>query len=89
LPPRREGIKPLIALNKSDLTNHLRAPGSGWHPIGDMGYHVLPIGTQALGDAQERCCSTCLSIKTTLVLGPSGAGKSTLINRLAPGALVP
>ena len=87
-----EKIKPIIALNKSDLTEPF---GRAWERMGvyrDMGYSVVPL---ALKPKQEGIAATELAAlmpllagKTTLVLGPSGSGKSTFINRLLPGAQV-
>jgi ribosome biogenesis GTPase len=87
-----EKIKPIIALNKSDLTVPF---GQAWDRMGvyrDMGYNVVPL---ALKPKAEGIASTELSAllpllqgKTTLILGPSGSGKSTFINRLLPGAQV-
>ena len=80
-----EHIKPLIVLNKSDLTVlHARA-FARLEPYVAMGYSVLQGSFKSgdLGDLPER-----LKHKTTLVLGPSGTGKSTLINALVPNANV-
>jgi ribosome biogenesis GTPase / thiamine phosphate phosphatase len=80
-----EHIKPLIVLNKRDLTElHARA-FARLEPYIKMGYTVLQGAFKSgdLGDLPER-----LKHKTTLVLGPSGTGKSTLINALVPNANV-
>lgn len=87
-----EKIKPIIALNKSDLTEPF---GQAWERMGvyrDMGYTVVPL---ALKPKSEGVAATELAAllpllqgKTTLILGPSGSGKSTFINRLLPGAQV-
>jgi len=80
-----EHIKPIIVLNKRDLTElHARA-FARLEPYVKMGYTVLQgaFKTGDLGDLPER-----LKHKTTLVLGPSGTGKSTLINALVPNANV-
>jgi ribosome biogenesis GTPase len=80
-----EHIKPIIVLNKSDLTElHARA-FIRLAPYVKMGYTVLQGAFKSgdLGDLPER-----LKHKTTLVLGPSGTGKSTLINALVPNANV-
>ena len=87
-----EKIKPIIALNKSDLTEPF---GQAWERMGvyrDMGYTVVPL---ALKPKAEGIAATELAAmlplllgKTTLILGPSGSGKSTFINRLLPGAQV-
>ena len=80
-----EHIKPIIVLNKRDLTElHARA-FARLEPYVKMDYTVLQgaFKSGALGDLVER-----LKRKTTLVLGPSGTGKSTLINVLVPNANV-
>jgi ribosome biogenesis GTPase len=86
------GIRPLIALNKSDLTEAFakawerlapyRAMGDGTH------YPVLPLALTQPEGADRALLMQHLAGKTTLVLGPSGSGKSTLINLLVPGATV-
>jgi ribosome biogenesis GTPase len=80
-------ISPIIALNKSDLTEPFARAWDWLAPYRHMGYDVLPL---SLADAAagRAALSQRLAGKTTLVLGPSGAGKSTLINCLIPGALV-
>jgi len=87
-----EKIRPIIALNKSDLAGPF---GRAWERMGayrEMGYQVVPL---ALKPKAEDVAATDLAQlmplmqgKTTLVLGPSGSGKSTLINRLIPNAQV-
>jgi ribosome biogenesis GTPase len=80
-----EHIKPIIVLNKRDLTElHARALAR-LEPYVKMGYNVLQGAFKSgdLDDLPER-----LKHKTTLVLGPSGTGKSTLINALVPNANV-
>jgi ribosome biogenesis GTPase len=87
-----EKIKPLIALNKSDLTEPF---GRAWERMGvyrNMGYSVLPLALKPKAEGMVATEFTdllpFLKGKTTLILGPSGSGKSTFINRLLPGALV-
>ncbi len=87
-----EKIKPIIALNKSDLVEPF---GQAWARMGvyrDMGYTVVPLALKpkAEGIAATELASLLplLQGKTTLILGPSGSGKSTFINRLLPGAQV-
>jgi len=87
-----EQIKPLIALNKSDLAEPF---GRAWERMAvyrAMGYTVLPLALKPRGDVvQATELVTLLPLlagKTTLILGPSGSGKSTLINRLLPHAQV-
>ena len=87
-----EKIRPIIALNKSDLAEPF---GRAWERMGvyrDMGYTVVPL---ALKPKMDNIAATeldtllpLLNGKTTLILGPSGSGKSTFINRLLPEAQV-
>ncbi|MDD2880909.1 MAG: ribosome small subunit-dependent GTPase A [Rhodoferax sp.] len=80
-------ITPLIALNKSDLTEPFARAWAWLAPYRHMGYDVLPLSLKDLKASRE-ALNARLNGKTTLVLGPSGAGKSTLINCLIPDALV-
>jgi ribosome biogenesis GTPase / thiamine phosphate phosphatase len=82
-----EHITPLIALNKSDLTEPF-ARGWDWlAPYRQMGYLVLPLSLKSSAEQDRELLSSQLQGRTTLVLGPSGSGKSTLINLLAHGAM--
>lgn len=88
-------IKPIIALNKSDLAGPFAAAWARLQPYchiagkdGQPHYPVLGLSLNANPQAQRAELLPYLEGKTTLVLGPSGAGKSTLINLLVPGATV-
>jgi ribosome biogenesis GTPase / thiamine phosphate phosphatase len=83
-------ITPIIALNKSDLTESFER---AWQRLaayreryGDSHYGVMPLCLRTSGEVDREHLMKHLQGKTTLVLGPSGAGKSTLINLLAPHA---
>jgi len=80
-------ITPLIALNKSDLTEPFARAWAWLAPYRQMGYDVIPLAMAKNTVADRLALLDRLTGKTTLVLGPSGAGKSTLINSLIPGAL--
>jgi ribosome biogenesis GTPase len=82
-----ERIKPVIALNKSDLVEPFERAWKRLRPYQRMHYGVLPLSLKRSGLVDREHLLKHLAGKTTLVLGPSGAGKSTLINLLAPGAL--
>ncbi len=87
-----EKIKPIIALNKSDLATPFAQAWERLAPYRTMGYLVLPLSLSPRSaliqsDGVDALCDQ-LRGHTTLVLGPSGSGKSTLINRLLPGAQV-
>jgi ribosome biogenesis GTPase len=94
-----ECIRPIIALNKSDLTQPFAQAWERLAVFREMGYTVLPLALKPRSSQTEtpsgdhasddmQLIAPLLDGKTTLVLGPSGAGKSTLINRLIPGAQV-
>jgi len=89
-----ERITPVIALNKSDLTEPFARAWAKLAPYRAMGYQVLPLAvkpktdTPVANDAQTAQLRALLQGKKTLVLGPSGAGKSSLTNLLIPSAQV-
>jgi ribosome biogenesis GTPase len=80
-------ITPLIALNKSDLTEPFARAWAWLKPYQHMGYDVIPLALKNVPESRELLAER-LARKTTLVLGPSGAGKSTLINCLVPNSAV-
>jgi ribosome biogenesis GTPase len=82
-----EHITPIIALNKSDLSEPFARSWERLRPYRQMHYGVLPLSLKTSRNLNREELLTLMRGKTTLVLGPSGAGKSTLINLLAPGAL--
>ncbi|MDB5751378.1 MAG: ribosome small subunit-dependent GTPase [Ramlibacter sp.] len=81
-----EHIKPLIALNKSDLVEPFERAWGRLLPYQHMGYGVLPLSLRLSQDTDHEALLKHMQGRTTLVLGPSGAGKSTLINLLVPQA---
>lgn len=81
-------ITPIIALNKSDLTEPFARAWDWLAPYRQMGYDVLPLALKQHSVKDKAALMQRLTGHTTLVLGPSGAGKSTLINTLIEGALV-
>jgi ribosome biogenesis GTPase len=89
-----EHITPIIALNKSDLTEPFGRAWARLAPYRTMGYQMLPLAIKpktATGpedEAQTAALQDLLRGKKTLVLGPSGAGKSSLTNLLVPQAKV-
>jgi ribosome biogenesis GTPase len=89
-----ERITPIIALNKSDLTEPFGRAWTKLVPYRAMGYQVLPLAIKpknsdaASNDEQTRQLQALLAGKKTLVLGPSGSGKSSLTNLLVPAAKV-
>ena len=89
-----EHIKPIVALNKSDLVEPFGRAWAKLAPYRTMGYQMLPLAIKpkasasVVDDAQTAELMALLHGKKTLVLGPSGAGKSSLTNLLVPGARV-
>ena len=89
-----ERIKPVIALNKSDLVEPFGRAWAKLAPYRAMGYEMLPLAIKPKSadapssDTQLSELHALLAGKKTLVLGPSGAGKSSLTNLLIPSARV-
>jgi ribosome biogenesis GTPase len=87
-----EKIRPIIALNKSDLQEPFTRAWLRMQAYKDMGYEVVALALKPASDAHPATelgmLLPLMQGKTTLILGPSGSGKSTLINRLIPGAQV-
>ena len=81
-----QNIRPLIALNKSDLVEPFERAWARLVPYHHMGYGVLPLSLRLSKEPDREHLLKHLHGQTTLVLGPSGAGKSTLINLLVPEA---
>ena len=87
-------ITPIIALNKSDLTEPFGRAWAKLAPYRAMGYRMLSLAIKPkisetdANDAQTVELMGLLHGKKTLVLGPSGAGKSSLTNLLVPHAKV-
>ena len=87
------GITPIIALNKSDLTEPFGRAWAKLAPYRAMGYHMLALAIKPKTDVPQRAVQSydlmaLLKAKKTLVLGPSGSGKSSLTNLLIPAANV-
>ena len=87
------GIRPIIALNKSDLTEPFGRAWTKLAPYRAMGYQMLSLAIKpkASGDETQTPVQSLMPLmqgKKTLVLGPSGAGKSSLTNLLIPHAQV-
>lgn len=83
-------IRPLIALNKSDLGAPFARAWERLLRYQDMGYALIALALNPdSADTPATSLPTLLAHlqgHTTLILGPSGSGKSTCINRLIPGA---
>lgn len=83
-----QGIRPLIVLNKADLSTPFNNAWERLTPYRHMGYDVLGLSLRGRAHQPEPLAALRerLTGHTTLVLGPSGAGKSSLINTLVPHA---
>lgn len=75
-------VKPLIILNKADLTDGLNCARVLLAPFAELGYEVI-----------ETCAKDTVEVlrarlagETSLLVGQSGMGKSTLTNALIPEA---
>jgi ribosome biogenesis GTPase / thiamine phosphate phosphatase len=94
-------IKPIIVLNKADLTIPFNEAMERLAPYKRMGYEVMGLAIKpkadvdsALVQAKQRkeeegareALMALLAGKTTFVMGASGVGKSSLINLLLPDA---
>jgi ribosome biogenesis GTPase len=87
------GIRPVIALNKSDLIEPFVRAWAKLAPYRAMGYQMLSLAIKpkAEDDPGQTTMQSLMPLmrgKKTLVLGPSGAGKSSLTNLLIPHAQV-
>jgi ribosome biogenesis GTPase len=86
-------IKPIIVLNKADLTVPFNDAMDRLAPYKRMGYEVMGLAIkpkspllQATSDKASEALIQRLADKTTFIMGASGVGKSSLINLLLPHA---
>lgn len=77
-----EGIKPVIVLNKSDLTPALASARALLAPFVALGCRVVELSAKL--DVSPLL--KVLTGESSVMVGQSGMGKSTLINALVPGA---
>jgi ribosome biogenesis GTPase len=79
----RDGIDPVIVINKTDLIGDEAALERTLEPYRRMEYRVIlasAAGGQGIGEL-----SAMMSGRITMLAGPSGAGKTSLISRVEPG----
>ncbi|MBB5498306.1 ribosome small subunit-dependent GTPase A [Paraburkholderia sp. MM5384-R2] len=81
-------LKPLIVLNKIDVTNALDGARKRLEPYRALGYPVLEASIRMQPEAARATLTEHLHGHATLLLGQSGMGKSTLVNLLIPDAEV-
>lgn len=77
-----QGIKPLIVLNKCDLTDRVAESRARLATLAALGYPILELSALAGADSLR----PWLQGRTSVLVGQSGMGKSTLINALLPEA---
>ncbi|RKE34815.1 ribosome biogenesis GTPase [Paraburkholderia sp. BL23I1N1] len=81
-------LKPLIVLNKIDVTGALESARKRLESYRALGYTVVEVSIKTLPDAARPALLEHLQGHSTLLLGQSGMGKSTLVNLLIPDAEV-
>ncbi|MBW0449315.1 ribosome small subunit-dependent GTPase A [bacterium M00.F.Ca.ET.228.01.1.1] len=81
-------LKPLIVLNKIDVTDALEGARKRLEPYRALGYTVVEVSIKAQPEAARAALIEHLHGHSTLLLGQSGMGKSTLVNLLIPDAEV-
>ncbi|MFM0729172.1 ribosome small subunit-dependent GTPase A [Paraburkholderia sediminicola] len=81
-------LKPLIVLNKTDVTGALEGARKRLESYRALGYTVLEVSIKTQPDAARSVLIEHLQGHSTLLLGQSGMGKSTLVNLLIPNAEV-
>ncbi len=81
-------LKPLIVLNKTDVTGALEGARKRLEPYRALGYTVVEVSIKTQPDAARPALLGHLQGHSTLLLGQSGMGKSTLVNLLIPDAEV-
>ena len=82
------GLKPLIVLNKTDVTGALEGARKRLESYRALGYTVVEASIKTQPDAARAALIEHLHGHSTLLLGQSGMGKSTLVNLLIPNAEV-
>lgn len=78
-------IRPLIVLNKVDLTDRLEAARARLAPYRELGYTVLELSVHGDPDGTQALLRPRLAGLSTILIGQSGMGKSSLLNLLIPG----
>ncbi|MGF6263311.1 ribosome biogenesis GTPase [Paraburkholderia youngii] len=81
-------LKPLIVLNKIDVTAALDGARKRLEPYRTLGYPVLEVSIRMQPETARATLTEHLHGHATLLLGQSGMGKSTLVNLLIPDAEV-
>jgi ribosome biogenesis GTPase len=79
-------LKPLIVLNKIDVTGALEGARKRLESYRALGYTVVEVSIKMQPEAARVALVEHLHGHSTLLLGQSGMGKSTLVNILVPDA---
>ena len=80
-----QDIKPLIVLNKADLTDRLAAARASLQQFTASGSRIIELSALDTETATATLRQYLMG-ETSVLVGQSGMGKSTLINALIPGA---
>jgi ribosome biogenesis GTPase len=81
-------LKPLIVLNKTDVTAALPGARTRLARYQALGYTVVELSIKTQPEAARTALDEHLRGHATLLLGQSGMGKSTLVNLVVPNAEV-
>jgi ribosome biogenesis GTPase / thiamine phosphate phosphatase len=81
-------LKPLIILNKTDVSAALPLARKRLELYQSLGYTVLELSIKTQPEAAHAALAEHLRGHATLLLGQSGMGKSTLVNLVVPNAEV-
>ncbi len=79
-------LKPLIVLNKTDVSAALPVARERLAPYRALGYEVIELSIKTRPDEARGALNERLHGHATLLLGQSGMGKSTLVNLIVPNA---
>lgn len=79
-------LKPLIVLNKTDVSAALPVARERLAPYRALGYEVIELSIKTRPDEARGALNERLQGHATLLLGQSGMGKSTLVNLIVPNA---
>ena len=79
-------LRPLIVLNKTDVTLALPAARERLAPDRALGYEVLELSVRAAPETATALLLPRLAHQASLLLGQSGMGKSSLVNLVVPDA---
>jgi ribosome biogenesis GTPase len=79
----RDGIRPVICLNKTDLVAERQV--EAWLASYERHLGIVVLRTSAATSAGVDGLRACLAGKVSLLAGHSGVGKSSLLNAVEPG----